>query len=256
MILLKNDEQIDGIRASCKAVARLFTLLHDIVKAGISTKEIDDYCVEYISKIGGTPAWYSEGFPGAVCTSINDELIHGVPSKRRLQNGDMVTLDIGINLNGYISDSAVTYPVGNVSKDNKHLLDVTTECLYRGIAACRAGNRLTDIARAVYSHARQHGYGVVADYCGHGVGLHVHEEPSVTNVPHQIRTNTRLRPGMVLAIEPMLHAGSPDVEIADDGWTVVSADHSMACHMEHTVAIFKDHTEILSQLTDDEKTRM
>lgn len=248
MIIIKTEEQINGIRKSCKALAQLFEELKPVIKPGISTKELDDFCVSYIKKIGGVPAWYSEGFPGAACISINEEVIHGVPGKRIVKDGDLVSMDIGIDLGGYISDSCVTYPVGNVSKENLKLLEVTTRCLYAGIEACKAGKRVSDISKAVFNLASAHNYGVVYDYCGHGVGLGVHEDPSIPNVPERMRPNPRLRAGMVVAIEPMINMGTADVEVKKDGWTVVTADRSVSCHMEHTVAIFEDHTEILSQL--------
>ncbi len=248
MIIIKTQEQIDGIRKSCKIVAQLFEELRDVIKPGKTTKELDKFCIEYIEKRGASPAWYKENFPGAACISINEEVIHGLPGKRVVEDGDLVSMDIGANLNGFISDACVTYPIGNVSKDRLKLLEVTTEAMYKGIEACKAGKRVSDIAKAVYNFASPHKYGVVYDYCGHGVGLDVHEDPSIPNVPDTLRRNPRLRPGMVVAIEPMLTMGTPDVYTADDGWTVISADHSCACHMEHTVAIFEDHTEILSQL--------
>lgn len=248
MIRIKNQKQIDGIRASCKALARLYKLLIPQVQAGMSTADIDDICVQYIKKIGGKPAWYSQKFPGAACISINEEVIHGIPSKKRIvQEGDLVSLDIGIDLAGYISDSAVTVPVGKVSKDALDLLAVTGNCLSAGISACIAGNRVSDISRAVYNTAVSSGYGVVWEYCGHGVGLAVHEDPQIPNVPER-GANPRIVPGMVLAIEPMINMGSGDVDVLDDNWTVVTQDRKVSCHMEHTVAVFPDHTEVLTQL--------
>ncbi len=248
MIIIKTPEQIDGIRKSCKALAQLFEELKPVIKPGKTTKELDKFCVNYIEKVGGIPAWYSEGFAGAACISINEEVIHGLPGKRVVKDGDLVSMDIGIDLNGFISDACVTYPVGNVSKDRLKLLKVTTECLYAGIDACKAGKRVSDVSKAVFNLASSHGYGVVYDYCGHGVGIGVHEEPSIPNVPGGLRQNPRFRPGMVVAIEPMINMGTADVYTKDDGWTVVTADHSCSCHMEHTIAIFEDHTEILSRL--------
>lgn len=248
MIIIKTKEQIDGIRRSCKLLAQLFEELKPVIKKGITTKEIDDFCVGYIKKNGGTPAWYRENFPGAACISVNEEVIHGLPGKRFIKDGDLVSMDIGIDLDGYISDSCVTFPVGNVKKENLKLLEVTTRCLYNGIAACVAGNRISDISNAVYSLASKHNYGVVYDYCGHGVGVDVHEEPLIPNVPDKRFINPKIRPGMVLAIEPMINIGTDEVVVKNDGWTVVTADNSVSCHMEHTVAVFEDHTEILTKL--------
>lgn len=248
MIRLKNDRQIAGIRESCHLLAQLYNELIPVVKngAGMSTRDIDDICVEFIKKHGGIPAWYAEDFDGAACISINDEVIHGIPSrKRKIHNGDIVSLDIGIDLNGYISDSATTVPVGKVSDEADKLIRVTRECLAAGIAACKAGNRIRDIGIAVSDIAEANGYGVVYDFCGHGVGLAVHEDPSVPNLPMS-GPNPRIQPGMVLAIEPMINLGVPEVEELDDGWTIVTADGKISCHEEHTVAVFADHTEVLT----------
>ncbi|MEL3908363.1 MAG: type I methionyl aminopeptidase [Treponemataceae bacterium] len=249
MLTLKNEKQIDGIRKSCKEIAKLFLELKSFIKAGMSTKEIDVYCENFMRKVGGNPAWITEGFPAAACISVNEEVIHGIPSpKKIIKEGDLVSVDLGMILNGYVSDSTVTFPIGRVAPEKQKLLEVTTECLYRGIEACKAGNRLSDIAYAVYNHASEYGYGVVYQYSGHGVGLKVHEPPLVSNHPKYLDKNLRIRAGMVLAIEPMINLGTPNVSIKKDGWTVVTDDGLSSCHMEHTVAVFEDHTEILSKL--------
>jgi len=252
MIRIKNERQIDGIRRSCKALARLYRDLVPLVRAGVTTADLDAFCVEFIKKEGGKPAWYAEGFPGAACISVNEEVIHGIPSpKRVLKEGDLVSLDIGIDLDGYISDSAVTVPVGEVGKRERALIETTERCLAAGIEACRAGNRISAISRAVWDIASGAGYGVVYEYCGHGVGLSVHEDQQVPNVPER-GPNPRIVPGMVLAIEPMINLGVPDVDLLEDGWTVVTADRKVSCHAEHTVAVFADHTEVLTRLGPDE----
>lgn len=247
MICLKNEKQIDGIRKSCRLLAELYDIVIPQIHAGMTTHDIDVLCVDFIKKHGGKPAWYEEDFPGAACISVNDEVIHGVPSKhKKIADGDIVSLDIGINLGGYISDSARTIPVGRVSPEAEKLMAVTKECLAAGIAACRAGNRIRDITDAVYETASRAGYGVVYDYCGHGVGLSVHEDPSIPNAPLRGSANPRIQAGMVLAIEPMINLGTADVDLLDDGWTVVTADGKISAHEEHTVAVFPDHTEILT----------
>ena len=211
-------------------------------------KDVDDLCKDFIISHGGTPAWYSEGFPGAACISINNEVIHGIPSKKRIiKDGDLVSIDVGINLNGFISDSTHSVLVGNVKPELRKLDEVTLECLAAGIEACRVGNRISDISNAVYSIAKKHNYGVVYDYCGHGVGLKVHEDPSVPNYPFR-GANPRIKEGMVLAIEPMINLGTDDVYVAEDGWTVLTDDGLASAHEEHTVAVFADHTEILTDL--------
>ena len=248
MIRLKNEREIDGIRKSCHALADLFRFVVPQVRAGMTTKEIDDLCVGFIKSVGGTPAWYREDFPGAACVSVNNEVIHGIPSaKRVVRDGDLVSLDIGIDLDGYISDSTHTVMVGNVRPEIRRLVRATRESLAAGIAACVAGNRIKDISKAVYAVAgEKYGYGVVYDFCGHGVGLDVHEDPSVPNVAGG-GPNPRIQPGMVLAIEPMVNLGVPEVSVAKDGWTVLTGDGKWSCHEEHTVAVFADRTEVLTE---------
>ncbi|MGI5174105.1 type I methionyl aminopeptidase [Treponema sp. OMZ 840] len=248
MIRLKNETQINGIRESCKLLARLFEELLPKVKEGMSTKAIDDICVAFIKKHGGKPAWYRENFPGAACISVNDEVIHGIPSKKRiLEEGDIVSIDIGIDYKGYISDASRTVGVGKVSKEAQQLMDITEQCFNAGAAACIAGNRIHDIGKAVSDIADKAGYGVVYEYCGHGVGLDVHEDPSIPNIPKG-GANPRIQAGMVLAVEPMINLGTADTETAEDGWTVLTADGKLSSHHENTLAVFADHTEILTVL--------
>ncbi|MDR1058160.1 MAG: type I methionyl aminopeptidase [Treponema sp.] len=250
MIRLKNEKQIAGIRESCKALSAMFGEMVPLVKPGVETLEIDRWVRDWIAGAGGKPAFFGYGprespFPGAICISINDEVIHGIPSKRKIAEGDLVSLDCGIDLGGFVSDRSVTVEVGKVSAEAHALNQVTRECLYRGIEAAKCGDRLLQIARAVHSHAVSFGYGVVKQFCGHGVGLAVHEDPQVPNHPHG--PNPRMSGGMVLAIEPMINMGTGDVDILDDNWTVVTADGRLSCHWEHTIAIFPDHTEILTE---------
>lgn len=251
MIRLKNDDQINKIRKSCHELADLFNEIIPKVKPGVSTKEIDDWCVEFVKKHGGKPAWHSEGFPGCACISINNVVIHGVPSKKIIvQDGDLVSLDIGINLDGYISDSTHTVMVGNVKPEHRKLVEVTRRSLYAGIEACVVGNRISDIGKAVYQITHEeNGYGVVETYCGHGVGLDVHEDPAVYNCPSR-GANPRIQAGMVLAIEPMINMGTGEVITGDHNseWTVHTKDGKWSCHEEHTVAVFPDHNEILTDL--------
>lgn len=248
MIRLKNLDEINGIRKSCHLLADMFNYVLPLVKAGLSTRDVDNLCKDFIMSHGGTPAWYQEDFPGAACISINNEVIHGIPSKKRIiKDGDLVSIDVGINLNGFISDSTHSVLVGNVKPELRKLDEVTLECLAAGIEACRVGNRISDISNAVYSIAKKHNYGVVYDYCGHGVGLKVHEDPSVPNYPFR-GANPRIKEGMVLAIEPMINLGTDDVYVAEDGWTVLTDDGLASAHEEHTVAVFADHTEILTDL--------
>lgn len=248
MIRLKNDDEIAGIRKSCHLLADMFNEIIPQVKAGMSTKEVDDICKHFIISHRGKPAWYRENFPGAVCISVNEEVIHGIPSaKKIIHDGDMVSIDAGIDLDGYISDSTHTLLIGNVRPEWKELDDVTRECLAAGIAACIPGNRISDISNAVNDIAVRHNYGVVYEYCGHGVGLDVHEDPSIPNCPSR-GPNPRIQSGMVLAIEPMINLGTADVLLSGNEWTVVTADGKASAHEEHTVAVFADRTEILTDL--------
>ncbi|GMO38837.1 MAG: type I methionyl aminopeptidase [Termitinemataceae bacterium] len=255
MIRYKNQKQIDGIRTSCRLLCAMYKDLSPLVVSGTRTIDLDMWAQDWIKKHGGKPAFLGFGpkkypFPGALCISINDEVIHGIPGKRKIKEGDLVSIDSGINLNGFISDKSVTYEVGKVSPEAHKLNEITRQCLYKGIEAAKAGDRLFCIGRAVETLAKAHGYGVVRDFCGHGVGLEVHEDPAISNTPHD-GPNPRMREGMVLAIEPMINLGSGDVEILEDNWTVVTTDNMLSSHWEHTIAIFKDHTEILTEDTED-----
>jgi len=250
MIRLKNEKQIEGIRKSCKMLSAMYRELLPVIKPGIQTLEIDRWVRDWIKRAGGKPAFLGYGkpkqnpFPAAICISINNEVIHGIPSKRKIRDGDLVGLDCGIDLDGYISDQAVSVEAGKVSREVHKLNTVTRECLYRGIAAVKAGDRLLQVARAVKSWAETNGYSVVRDFCGHGVGFSLHEDPQVPNYPHG--ANPRMNNGMVFAIEPMINLGSYDVEVLEDGWTVVTADGMVSAHWEHTIAIFNGKTEILT----------
>jgi methionyl aminopeptidase len=246
MIKLKNDEEIKLIRESCRMLSDVYAEVINTVDEGITTLEIDRFCNEQIKKRGGVPAFLNyNGFPGSICISINEEVIHGIPSKRKLVYGDIVSLDLGINLNGYYSDAALTIPVGKISREAEKLLKVTEKALFAGIEACKAGNRIKDISAAVFKIADKDNYGVVKEFCGHGVGFGVHESPQIPNYVHP-GPNPRIKKGMVLAIEPMINIGDAAVEILEDEWTVVTADRKISAHFEHTVAVFEDHTEILT----------
>ncbi len=251
MILLKTEEQIDGIRKSCKMLAQLFEHLDGKIVAGMSTWDVDQICHEFIIKHGGKPAFlHYEGFPATACVSVNEEVIHGIPKKKRMiQDGDEVSVDLGINLGGYFSDACRTYLVGNVKPEVRKLVQVTRECCERGIDALNKPHcRIQDIGAAVYEHAHRNGYGVVREYCGHGVGLKVHEDPEIPNYVSHFSPNPRIREGMVIAIEPMINLGGDGIIDMPDGWTVVTADGKPAAHWENTVAITANGPEILTQL--------
>jgi methionyl aminopeptidase len=249
LIKLKNPEQIEGIRKSCAMLSELFVHLRPSVVPGIPLIELDRMAEEYIRKHGGRPAFLDyEGFPATLCLSVNEVVIHGIPDKRKLVEGDIVGIDSGIDLEGYYSDSAITLPVGSVSPEAQKLMAVTRECLDRAIAAVVPGARIHDISRAVFSLATRNGYGVVRQYCGHGVGLDIHEDPQIPNYVSP-GPNPRLIPGMTIAIEPMINAGTAAVKVLDDDWTVVTMDGSLSAHYEHTVLVTQEGAERLTAWT-------
>ncbi len=230
-------------------LAQLLDTLDNFIEVGMSTKEIDKYCHSYIVKHKGRPAFLNYmGFPAATCVSVNEEVIHGIPSNKVLKKGDLVSIDLGIDLNGYFSDSARTYIAGGSStKENELLVKVTKECLDLAIIASdKKASRIGDISSAVFNHADKYNFGVVRDYCGHGVGLAVHEEPQIPNYVSPLSANPRLRVGMVLAIEPMINLGSKNIRLLEDGWTVVTADGKPSAHFEHTIAITEDGVKVLT----------
>jgi len=250
MIRLKNDKQIEGIRQSCKMLSAMYRELIPLVKPGVVLLDLDRWAKKWITGHGGRPAFLDYGpkdnpFPGSLCISLNEEVIHGIPDKQKIAEGDLVSLDCGIDLGGFISDQAVTVEAGRVS-EAAHRLNITTkECLKRGIAAAKAGERLLIISRAVESHARAAGYGIVTKYCGHGVGFDLHEDPHVPNVAKG--ANPRLSKGMVFALEPMINMGTGEVDLLDDGWTVVTADGKLSAHWEHTLAVTGNTVEVLTE---------
>ncbi|HTX73561.1 MAG TPA: type I methionyl aminopeptidase [Rectinemataceae bacterium] len=246
MIRLKNQAQLDKIRQSCRLLSALFEDLVPRVREGVSTGELDSLAHDFIVARGGKPAFLGyQGYPGSLCVSVNEEVIHGIPGRRRLVAGDIVGLDCGIDLDGHFSDAAITLPVGPVSDDARRLMQVTRECLDRAIAAAKPGGRIHDISRAVYGHATAQGFGVVRSYCGHGVGFSLHEDPQIPNYVSP-GPNPRLVPGMVIAIEPMINLGTGDVRVLDDDWTVVTLDRKPSAHYEHTIAVLADGIEVLT----------
>lgn len=246
MITLKTEKQLDGIRKSSKILASLHRELNSFMKVGITTKEIDKYCYDFIVGHNAIPAFLGYmDYPASACISINEEIIHGIPGKRILCDGDIVSIDLGVILDGYFSDAAQTIMIGDTDPVIEKLVQVTKECLEAAIKAAGTGKRISDISRAVFNHANMNGYGVVREYCGHGVGLALHEEPQIANYVSSGQ-NPRIRPGMVLAIEPMINLGSRKIMHLDDGWTVVTADSLPSAHWEHTIAVHKDHIEVLT----------
>jgi methionyl aminopeptidase len=249
MIVLKTGRELALMREACKISAGALKAAGDAVEPGVSTAEIDRIAMEYITKQGAEPAFLNyNGFPAATCVSINDEVIHGIPSKTRIiRQGDLVSIDLGAKLNGYIGDNAATYAAGDISPEAQRLSDTTRESLYEAIKVCVAGGRIGDIGEAISRYCEDRGFSVVREYTGHGIGSHLHEEPSVPNYGKAGR-GARLTPGMTLAIEPMINLGSAGIRILPDGWTVKTRDGKLSAHFEHTVAITADGPRILTQL--------
>ncbi len=246
MITLKTEKQIDGIRKSAKILASLHRELNGIMKEGVTTKEVDKFCHNFIVGHNAIPAFLGYmDYPASSCISVNEEVIHGIPGKRVLMNGDIVSIDLGVILNGFFSDAAQTIIIGNTEPEIAKLVQVTKDCLDAAVKSAGTGKRISDISRAVFNLANENGYGVVREYCGHGVGLALHEDPQIPNYV-SAGANPRIRPGMVLAIEPMINLGSKKIVHLDDGWTVITADSLPSAHWEHTIAVHKDHIEVLT----------
>jgi methionyl aminopeptidase len=240
VIIRKSQAEIDKMARAGKVVRECLDLLGGEVRPGVTTGELDRLADQFIRSKGGVPTFKGyRGFPGSICASPNDMVVHGIPGRKRLREGDILGVDVGVTMDGYIADAAATYPVGRISDQARELLQVTEEALWRGIAQCRVGNRVGDISHAVQMHAEAHGFSVVESMVGHGVGREMHEDPQVPNFgpPGQ---GPELREGMVLAIEPMLNAGGHEVELGDDSWAIYTRDGSLSAHFEHTVAITKD----------------
>ena len=253
MILLKSPREIALMRAGGRILAEAMERLRTLVKPGISTLEIDREVEEFIHSCGAKPAFKGyRGFPATICASINEEVVHGIPSaQRRVKEGDIIGLDLGCVVDGYYADCALTLAVGEVPRRVQELLDVTRESLERAIAECRPPRRLGDVSRAVQSYVERHGFSVVRAFVGHGIGRALHEDPQVPNFGEPGRGPV-LKPGMVLAIEPMVTMGSWEVRILEDRWTAVTQDGSLAAHFEHTVAITEHGPEVLTRLNGTE----
>jgi len=248
VILLKSPRELEHMRAAGRILAEVKVLLQKLVKPGISTKEIDAEAEALIVSRGAVSAFKGyRGYPATVCASINEEVVHGIPSpKRKLKDGDIIGLDMGCIVEGYYGDCAVTLPVGTVPARVRELIDVTRESLDKAIVQCRVGNRIGDISHAVQTHCESHGFGVVRSFVGHGIGRALHEEPQVPNFGDAGRGPV-LKAGMVLAIEPMVTMGSWEVQVLEDGWTAVTVDGSMAAHFEDTIAITDDGPDVLTR---------
>jgi methionyl aminopeptidase len=248
MIVLKSHYEIEQVRKTCQIVASTLEALKKVIEPGITCRDLNELAEKLIMQEGAIPAFKGyRGFPSALCTSVNEEIVHGIPDGRKLKEGDIISLDLGAKLNGFFGDCAVTLPVGKIGEEAEKLLQVTETSLYLGIKQAVVDNRLFDISYAIQSWVEENGFSVVRDFVGHGIGRELHEEPQVPNfgIPHQ---GPRLKEGMILALEPMVNAGIFKVKILDDGWTAVTADGSLSAHFEHTIAITSNGPEILSKL--------
>ncbi|HXZ25008.1 MAG TPA: type I methionyl aminopeptidase [Nitrospiria bacterium] len=246
MIMLKSDREIEVMTAASRIVAKTLLELRVMARPGVTTLELDEAAESTIRRLGGVPAFKGyRNFPRTLCVSVNEEVVHGIPSRRRLQDGDIVGLDLGAIVEGYYGDAAVTVAVGTVPIPVQRLLQVTQQALYDGITQARVGNRLSDISHAVQRRAEAAGFSVVTDFVGHGIGRQLHEEPQIPNFgpPGQ---GPRLRQGMVLAIEPMVNMGGSAVKVLADRWTVVTQDGSLSAHFEHTIAISEGGPRVLT----------
>lgn len=248
MIELKTKDEVEKIRRAGRIVAEILACLTEAAKPGMTTLDLDELAEKWTLEAGAVPAFKGyHGFPGTLCTSVNEEVVHGIPNDRPLKEGDIISVDFGVKLDGFFADSATTVPVGEVSPEVRKLMDATQKSLALGIEQARPENRLEDIGFAVQSYCEGLGYGVVREYVGHGIGRELHEPPQVPNFGRKGK-GLRIRPGMVLCLEPMINLGTADVETLDDGWTVVTKDRKPSAHFEHAIAILEDRTEILTTL--------
>lgn len=246
MITIKSEEEIELMRHAGYLVSLTHQYLKKFIKEGITTKELDRLAEKFIREHDGIPTCKGyEGFPATLCVSVNDEVVHGIPGKRKLKKGDIVTIDMVIGYHGYQGDAAWTYAVGEISKEKKYLMEHTEKALYEGIKEVKPGNRIGDISHAIEVYAKKHNLGVVKELVGHGIGTEMHEDPDVPNYG-KAGTGPKLKPGMVICIEPMLNLGSAAVGILEDDWTIVTEDGSPSAHYEHTILVTNDGYEILT----------
>lgn len=250
MVIRKSRSEIEKMRRAGLIVAETLRDLRKMVAPGITTKELDAYAESRIRAAGAYPTFKGyHGFPASICASVNDEVVHGIPSDRKLKEGDIIKIDCGATLNGYVGDAAISVGVGKVSEEVERLMQVTLESLFEAIKKMYPGNRLYDVSYAVQEYVEARGYSVVREYCGHGIGQRMHEDPQVPNYG-QPGTGKKLKPGWVLAVEPMINLGNYDVKTDSDGWTVRTVDGQPSSHYEHTIAVTEDGPVVLTALED------
>jgi methionyl aminopeptidase len=251
-ITVKSPEEMQLMYEANQIVAGVLDLLRRRIRPGLTTLKLDRWAEEYCRDHNGIPAFKGyRGFPGSLCVSVNEEVVHGIPSKKTvLSGGDIVSIDFGVKFKGFYGDAAVTLPVGKVSAEKAKLMQVTSESLERAIDAVRIGNRVGDISRAVQTHVEKHGFSVVRQFVGHGIGSELHESPEIPNYVQQGKSSPRLLEGMVLAVEPMVNAGTYKVKVLSDNWTVVTADRLPSAHFEHSIAVTGNGPMVLSMLSE------
>ena len=248
MIILKSPEETEKIAQSCLIVAKTLDYLKNMIKPGVTTKMIEHYADQYIRSHNALPAFNGyRGYPASICASVNSEVIHGIPSDRALEEGDILGVDVGVYKDGFYGDGAYTFPVGKVHAETERLLRVTEESMYKGIENAKPDNRVSDISHSVQTHVESNGFSVVRAFVGHGIGRELHEEPQIPNFGSPGR-GPRLKPGMTIAIEPMVNEGSHEVVILEDGWTAVTLDGKLSAHFEHTILVTSGEPRILTKI--------
>jgi methionyl aminopeptidase len=248
MIILKSRQEIEKIHNACLVVATVLDDIRDMIRPGVTTQALDEFAEKVIVSSGARPAFKGyRGYPKTLCTSINSEVVHGIPSKSvSLKDGDIISIDVGAIVEGFYGDAAKTFPVGDVDPEAKRLIQITEEALHKGIAEATAGNRLYDISSAVQRHVESHGYSVVREFVGHGIGRNMHEDPQIPNFGERGQ-GPKIKSGMVLAIEPMVNRGGSATVVKEDGWTAMTVDGSLSAHFEHTIAVLPEGPWILTQ---------
>lgn len=246
-ITIKNEKHIESMKIACQINAQALKLLEQYIKPGISTKKLDEIAFDFLKSKGAIPSFKGYcGFPASICASINNQLIHGIPSDIAIKDGDIISIDIGTFINGFHGDAARTFAVGNVSAEALKLIEVTKQSFFEGIKYAKPGNYLYDISEAIQNYVEKNGFHIVKDYVGHGIGKSLHEEPEVPNFKPFGKKGPKLFSGMTLAIEPMVNVGTKDIKVLDDGWTVVTKDGSLSAHYENTILITENEPQILT----------
>jgi methionyl aminopeptidase len=246
MIIIKNKRDLEAMRPACAVASAVLHEVAEFIRPGLTTKEIDSFAASRIKNRGARSAFLNyRKYPCSICISVNEQVVHGVASSRRVEFGDIISLDVGVFYNGFVGDTAKTVAVGGCGVAAQHLMDVTEQALFEGIAQALAGNRVADISQAIQNYVERNGFSIIREFVGHGVGRSMHEDPQIPNFVEG-KSSPKLRPGMTLAIEPMVSAGQPAVKVLNDGWTVVTQDGSLSAHFEHTVLVTESEPEILT----------